>query len=313
MENRMECIYVTSMILGTTLKIVQSHSDRRVDTDAEKTHHSDTRQQVSLDGRLVAALERSMDSSPLQPGVARASLNVPALGVAQTVESPLPPQQRRSLPQDLFYMVSFTRSKSNNHPNHLSLNSEVEVKSRHSIWRSTFSGLEMKEACLSQFKSFYIRGWDEQQAAEQQALERATALQQALQNRLVKKSLMAPPPQVASPAPLLSEEEYSELLQRLREADALYTELALEELVYQLAKELFSQRHGEAQASLQRFSTLLRAEADQGRIAHALESKLLDVLGASLMDALRERPLVNENPLDKIPPQIMKPAVGGKP
>jgi hypothetical protein len=37
-----------------------------------------------------------------------------------------------------------------------------------------------------------------------------------------------------------------------------------------------------------------------------------DVLGASLMDALRERPLVNDDPLAKLSPQLLK-AAGGKP
>jgi hypothetical protein len=45
-------------------------------------------------------------------------------------------------------------------------------------------------------------------------------------------------------------------------------------IFYIMAIVLFTGR-GEAQASLQRFSTLLRGEAEQGRIAHALESKLL--------------------------------------
>jgi hypothetical protein len=37
------------------------------------------------------------------------------------------------------------------------------------------------------------------------------------------------------------DEEYEELLERLRAADLLYTEYSLEEVIYQLAKVMFSQ------------------------------------------------------------------------
>lgn len=37
-------------------------------------------------------------------------------------------------------------------------------------------------------------------------------------------------------SPTISEEEYEELLERLRVADFLYTEYSLEEVIYQLAK-----------------------------------------------------------------------------
>jgi len=39
----------------------------------------------------------------------------------------------------------------------------------------------------------------------------------------------------------MSEEEYSDLLQHLKDSDAQYTEFSLEEVIYHLAKLLFSQ------------------------------------------------------------------------
>lgn len=76
-----------------------------------------------------------------------------------------------------------------------------------------------------------------------------------------------------------SEDDYDQLLERLRIADFLYTEYSLEEVIYQLAKLMFSQSltHGsaEAQQALQKFTNFLEAEASQGHISRALEKKVL--------------------------------------
>lgn len=91
-----------------------------------------------------------------------------------------------------------------------------------------------------------------------------------------------------------TEEDYDELLERLRVADFLYTEYSLEEVIYQLAKVMFTQSltrgSAEAQQALQKFTNFLEAEAEQGHISRALEKKVLDVLIASLSDTLNEHP-----------------------
>ncbi|KAI4460210.1 nucleotidase domain-containing [Holotrichia oblita] len=102
---------------------------------------------------------------------------------------------------------------------------------------------------------------------------------------------------------LKQNEQYDELLERLRVADFLYTEYSLEEVIYQLAKVMFTQSltRGslEAQQSLQKFTTFLENEAEQGRISRALEKKVLDVLIAALTDTLSEHPeLTGENNQD---------------
>lgn len=74
-------------------------------------------------------------------------------------------------------------------------------------------------------------------------------------------------------------DQYNTLLERLRVADFLYTEYSLEEVIYQLAKVMFTQSLTraslEAQQSLQKFTTFLENEAEQGRISRALEKKVL--------------------------------------
>lgn len=90
------------------------------------------------------------------------------------------------------------------------------------------------------------------------------------------------------------EEDYEELLEKLRVADFLYTEYSLEEVIYQLSKIMFTQSltrgSAEAQAALQKFTNFLETEAEEGHISRALEKKVLDVLIAALTDTLTEHP-----------------------
>ncbi|XP_075231670.1 uncharacterized protein LOC142330329 isoform X2 [Lycorma delicatula] len=78
----------------------------------------------------------------------------------------------------------------------------------------------------------------------------------------------------------LSDEDYEDLLERLRVADFLYTEYSLEEVIYQLAKVMFSQSlmrgSSEAQEALEKFTRFLETEAETGRISRSLEKKVLD-------------------------------------
>lgn len=95
-----------------------------------------------------------------------------------------------------------------------------------------------------------------------------------------------------------NKEDYEELLERLRLADFLYTEYSLEEVIYQLAKVIFTQSlsggSADAQNALTKFVNFLEKEAEEGRISRALEKKVLDVLIAALSDTVNERPeLIN--------------------
>lgn len=78
------------------------------------------------------------------------------------------------------------------------------------------------------------------------------------------------------------QDDYDELLERLRVADFLYTEYSLEEVIYQLAKVMFTQSltrgSTEAQQALQKFTNFLEMEAEQGHISRALEKKVLGKL-----------------------------------
>ncbi|XP_072160570.1 uncharacterized protein [Bemisia tabaci] len=91
-----------------------------------------------------------------------------------------------------------------------------------------------------------------------------------------------------------SDEDYEEVLEKLKVADFLYNEYSMEDMVYQLAKVMFTQTlrrsSAEAQEALQKFTDFLESEAEQGRISRTLEKKVLDVLVAALTDTLNEHP-----------------------
>lgn len=66
---------------------------------------------------------------------------------------------------------------------------------------------------------------------------------------------------------------------RTRLADFLYGEYSLEEVIYQLAKTMFTQSltHGseESQSALQKLTQFLESEGKRGRISPALQKKIL--------------------------------------
>lgn len=112
--------------------------------------------------------------------------------------------------------------------------------------------------------------------------------------------------------------EYDEMSGRMRLADFLYAEYSLEEVIYQLAKVMFSQSltHGseQAQRALQRLTGFLETEGEHGRISPALQKKILDVLLAALSDTLSEHPELMAsaraglgNAFHKLPKHILEP------
>lgn len=91
-----------------------------------------------------------------------------------------------------------------------------------------------------------------------------------------------------------STQDYDDVVGRLRLADFLYAEYSLEEVIYQLAKVMFTQsltRGSEpAQRALQKLTEFLESEGSHGRISPILQKKILDVLLAALADTLAENP-----------------------
>lgn len=91
-----------------------------------------------------------------------------------------------------------------------------------------------------------------------------------------------------------STQDYDDVVGRLRLADFLYAEYSLEEVIYQLAKVMFTQsltRGSEpAQRALQKLTEFLESEGSHGRISPILQKKILDVLLSALADTLAENP-----------------------
>ncbi|XP_072940110.1 uncharacterized protein [Epargyreus clarus] len=117
--------------------------------------------------------------------------------------------------------------------------------------------------------------------------------------------------------PMITEEEYEEMMDKLRAADTLYTEYTLEEIIYQLAKMMFSQSLSRdpaaARAATQRFMAFLELEAERGQLSRTIEKKVLDVMIAALTDTIGDHPEllqgrdgVSINPANRIMRQFLE-------
>ncbi|XP_070503697.1 uncharacterized protein [Chironomus tepperi] len=78
--------------------------------------------------------------------------------------------------------------------------------------------------------------------------------------------------------------------------DFIFGEYSLEEVIYQLAKTMFTQsltnESEESQAALQNLTQFLDTEGKRGRISPILQKKVLDVLLTALSDTLSENPKI---------------------
>ncbi|XP_037029914.1 uncharacterized protein LOC119069847 isoform X2 [Bradysia coprophila] len=148
--------------------------------------------------------------------------------------------------------------------------------------------------------SYANRGQNEQNA---EMVRRETVATFEPTTPKIVKPTFAPLPKEIHNLPALSKineisnekvKDYDENTGRLRIADFLYAEYSLEEVIYQLAKVMFSQSltrgSEQAQAALQRLTGFLESEGAHGRISPALQKKVLDVLLAALSDCLAEHP-----------------------
>ncbi|CAG0918375.1 unnamed protein product [Notodromas monacha] len=90
----------------------------------------------------------------------------------------------------------------------------------------------------------------------------------------------------------LSEVEFSELVERLKFVDLIYTEYGLEDVLYKLAKLMFddSLAHdvGTPDSILSKLNAYLASEEKEGRLTPDLTKRIQEVLVSSLFDALQE-------------------------
>lgn len=98
----------------------------------------------------------------------------------------------------------------------------------------------------------------------------------------------------------LTEKDYQSLIEKLQLFENLFSEASMEEVIYELAKVLFSQSFtmggAEAQDALKQFTSFLETQVEEGHISRNMERKVLDILISALADVLNEHPeLVNAN------------------
>ncbi|KPJ06018.1 hypothetical protein RR48_14460 [Papilio machaon] len=97
---------------------------------------------------------------------------------------------------------------------------------------------------------------------------------------------------------IITEEEYEEMMEKLRAADNLYTEYTLEEIIYQLAKMMFSQ-------SLSREPASARAANRADGVADVMIAALTDTIGEH-PELLQPRDALGLSPANKIMHQFVE-------
>lgn len=134
------------------------------------------------------------------------------------------------------------------------------------------------------------------QEAYRQAVEEKRQLTSSKLNSFHRKGLV-PENEVYDTKELPSTEpdvDYEEVVERLRLADFLSKEFSLEEIIYQLARQMFARSvvrgNNDAEEALQRFSVFLQQEEARGRISPELQRKVIDVMLAALVDTIGEHP-----------------------
>ncbi|PZC86599.1 hypothetical protein B5X24_HaOG206160 [Helicoverpa armigera] len=92
-----------------------------------------------------------------------------------------------------------------------------------------------------------------------------------------------------------ADEEYEEIMEKLNKPTSIpYNEYTLEEIIYQLAKMMFSQSlsrdPASARSATRRFMAFLELQAERGQLSRTIEKKVLDLMIAALTDTISDHP-----------------------
>lgn len=101
------------------------------------------------------------------------------------------------------------------------------------------------------------------------------------------------------------EVDVDDVLEKMRTASSMREEYTLEEIIFQLSKDMFAQSllRGDptAEESLTKIATFLESEVLNNRISRETEQRILDIVSAALIETLKEFPgLLRENPVYQV-------------
>ncbi|XP_073981321.1 uncharacterized protein [Rhodnius prolixus] len=298
---------------GNSMSVMKSHSVLFTNINGNKQQHEDRKEQVEKNGELVARVQQQLDKDGqnAEPHV-KTSLDIPSRNVHRVVEHGPKGQRPPVMPfkqPEAKYLQPY-RPYSGMQYSPLDMAEYVfwtgdERGATSAIEEFLQDGLMTRDeaiAFLEEIKQNLELLKSQYQAEDRARVQSVTSkeklqgssdmseIRQQMRENFNKKADYQDSPQM----PALSDEDYEELVERLKLADLMYNEYSLEEVIYQLAKIMFRQSLSrgsvEAQDALQKFTDFLENEAQQGRISRALEKKVLDVVIASLSDTLTQHP-----------------------
>ncbi|RZC36499.1 uncharacterized protein BDFB_001634, partial [Asbolus verrucosus] len=302
--------------IGKTLAMMKTQSAIYTNKNGQNEAHAERKEEVNEDGKLVARVDQHIDieskGSDEKPlAKVQTDVDIPSKGIHKSIVQQLSPEyqtltengNRRSSTTDLL-------SESGNSVDKYNTFTGIQYSpldmAEYVFWTGDEKGVTLaieeflqeglmtREEAISFLQEIKYNLDYLKNHYTQLGLNSKEHSREVTKKREPEVSHSEPSATKSSDTDKNQDEDYDELLERLRVADFLYTEYSLEEVIYQLAKVMFTQSltrgSAEAQQALQKFTNFLEIEAEQGHISRALEKKVLDVLIASLSDTLGEHP-----------------------
>lgn len=269
--------------------------------NGKEEHHLNKDQLYEKDGKLVARLSEKVDKEGDKNPRLKAELDIPSRNIHKVLEKEVKPhgvqeeQEKRTIgnrlqysPQDLAEYVFYTGDERG-----ATAAVEEFIQDGFLSREEAINYLEDIKHSLELIRGQYMQHEEDAYSRKQEKYQMGPELseiRQQIKENFNKKTDYQDPASLQG----MSEEDYEELVERVKMADLMYNEYSLEEIIYQLAKIMFRQSltkgSPEAQDSLQKFTDFLENEAQSGRISKTLEKKVLDVVIASLSDVLTQNP-----------------------
>jgi len=293
--------------LAKSISMIKTQSTMYTNVNGQKEEHTNTKAQVAKDGELIARVAQNVDKTPNNPEPhVRTAVDIPSQNIHKVSEHgpksdsasqqpPLPYNNYKKVsqysPLDMAEYVFWTGDEKG-------VTTAIEEFLQEGLMsrEEAIGYLQDIKQNLELLKDHYSEERYQRQLAAKERIQGGSdisEIRQQIRENLIKKSEIQDQ-QMSG----LTEEDYEELVEKLKMADLMYNEYSLEEIIYQLAKLMFTQSltrgSAEAQDALQKFTNFLEAEVQTGRISRSLEKKVLDVLIASLSDTLTDHPeLIN--------------------
>ncbi|XP_014252421.1 uncharacterized protein LOC106668311 [Cimex lectularius] len=297
-----------------TMSVMKTHSLVYTNIDGKKERHEDRKAEVEKNGELVAKMEQELDKTPLseEPHV-KTMLDIPSKNIHRVFE-----QGSKQSPMDNGvppYEANIGHSYSPSEMAEYIFWTGDERAPTKVIEDFLADGLMTRDEAIK-FLEEVRRNLEALKLAYPDNFDQRDRQLEMFDNRQQLRDSMTKKADYQDQQIPMGEEDYEEIMERMRLTDLMYNEFSLEEIVYQLAKIMFRQAltrgSEETKEALQEFTDFLDRETKEGKISNSMQKKVLDIVITSLSDTLTRHPeFVNvaKESLRLTPPQHLNQGI----